>query len=205
MNNPIEFNAAAITLAVYQQDASNANGVLQAHLGGAVVEEYDKQIQIFTADLVANNVEKSLIRNEKVELTEYMASSKDYSAKDAYVMFSNGQAITESNGKVSYYEGKANPISQMDLAKLNQMAKQYGYEFTDLPKNGNSYLLTEEKLIAFQDKLDAKLSDLNSISEMKMIKFQSLMDARKQAMMMLSNMISSDNQTKMSIIQNMKG
>lgn len=62
----------------------------------------------------------------------------------------------------------------------------------------------KESLTAQIENKQEELAQLNSNSELTMIQVQSLMDQRKNAMTLLSNLISVNNSTKQSIIQNMK-
>ena len=71
-------------------------------------------------------------------------------------------------------------------------------------KDPNNQFVSVEFLKTFSESLETRMTDLNSQSETDSIRFQALMDSRKQNLLMLSNMMNSDNQTKMAIINNMK-
>jgi len=193
------FNADAVKLGFLNQTSLDANQGIQALLGGAVVQELDAQIDLFSADLMTVNTEKQLIRNDINSLSALSSDKIRVEEDNVYVhepqsepptYFEMGDEVVQLNGE--------------EFIAVEDLAQSLGVNFTY--GEGNKKKIVGINMIAtIQEALENKLKDLNSTSEMKMINFQSLMDARKQAMMMLSNMVNSDNQTKMSIIQNLKG
>lgn len=193
----VNFNAAAIELKALAE-TPDGSSVLQAQLGGAVVADYDAQIRSFTAELTAVNAEKSAIQADKVSLTSLMTGLTDLPEAKGY-------SYKDESGTTQKYSGKAYVMNQGEFAKFETLARSVGVKTDAAPANGKSRAVPESLLQAVKDGLDSKLSGLNSTSELKLIHYQSLMDARKQSMMMLSNMIGSDNQTRMAVIQNMKG
>lgn len=80
-----------------------------------------------------------------------------------------------------------------EIAALNTQLSQEGLSDTE-----------KEALTAEIDNKQEELAQLNSNSELTMIQVQSLMDQRKNAMTLLSNLISVNMNTQQSIIQNMK-
>jgi hypothetical protein len=193
----VNFNAAKIELKALAETPDGASA-LQAQLGGAVVADYDAQIRSFTAELTVVNAEKNEIQADKVSLTSLMAGLSD-------IPEAKGYAYKDESGTTQKFSGKAYIMSEGDYAKFENLARSVGVKTDAVAVNGKSRAVPESLLQAVKDGLDSKLSGLNSASELKLIHYQSLMDARKQSMMLLSNMIGSDNQTRMAVIQNMKG
>lgn len=194
------FNTAAIELSYLEnQGVGDASGLLQAYMGGAMVQEYDAQIQMFTAELTAVNAEKSAVRADKLAVTGLQSNLKTFVASGENVAYFPDGTV---------YEGEAAVLGSNEVANLREQAASLGVSMNDpalLNGSNNTYAVDVKFLEDIEGALDNKLTDLNSISEMKSIQFQSLMDARKQSMIMLSNLINSDHETKMSIIQNLKG
>lgn len=193
-----DFNAAAVELSYLGQNGpADASQALMAFMGGSMVQEYDAQITAFSTELSSTNAEKEVVRADKTKLTVLEADAKTLTDADGYydkdgVVYTQ-QAVVMLESQVEQFIGGA--------AKLGVAISK-----ESLPTNGNSgYAVSTSIIDSVKDALDNKLSDLNSSSELKAIQFQSLMDSRKQAMLMLSNLINSDNQTKMAIIQNLKG
>lgn len=195
-------NSAEVELnSLYSEGVGDASGEYQAYLGGAVVQEYDTQIQSFTAELTAMNEEKAAVRADKIEITALAAEAQSITDADGYKMLN-------PDGTYSNFVGEAVVLSSAEASELAEEAASLGVtmDVSKLPTGSGTDVVVDKKFLdSMEQALDSKLTDLNSTSEMKSIQFQSLMDARKQAMMMLSNLISSDNQTKMAIIQNLKG
>lgn len=151
-------------------------------LGGQMVEEYDRAIQIFSAELMGINAEKSNVNSHKADVMRIVANKKKITSE------------TDGVSKSAYV------ITGTEYQKLVRYAGEYGVALNGVAEGSVPESFIEE----LKDAIDNKIQELNSTSELRMINFQSLMDGRKQAMMMLSNMLNSDNQTKMSIIQNFK-
>lgn len=188
-------NAAKLELQALNRDSTDALGQLETQISGAVVAEYDAQIQTYSAELTVINDQKTSVRQDKVTLTGLAAKCQDITGK--------GYKITDESGTKIDFTGKAVPVSKTEYNTIIDLAKDYGVDVSNLP-SGSGYMMPESLIESLKEALDSKLQDLNSSSEIKLIHFQSLMDARKQSLMMLSNMMNSDNQNKMAIIQNMK-
>lgn len=194
----VNFNAAKAELAALEQLSGTATASLEAQLGGSVVAGYDKQVNAFTAELIAANDEKTAVQADKISLTKLMGGLTD-------VPEAKGYAYKDSQNVSQKFSGKAHVMGEADYAKFEKLAASAGIDTSAVAASGKSRAVAENVLQAVKDALDSKLSDLNSTSELKLIRYQGLMDARKQAMLMLSNMLSSDNQTRMAVIQNLKG
>jgi len=164
----------------------DANNDLQMTIAATIVEDYDYQIQKFTADLTETNDLKSVVYEAQTLVDQLY----DYDAVD-----------TDGDGTVDSVS-----VSQAELEDLTNMMTELGLSTAELPEASgqSSYDVSLKTLDSTQNKLDNKLDDLNSTSELKLIRFQSLLDARKQALLQLSNMINSSSQTAMAIIQNFK-
>lgn len=188
-------STANLELQTLDKNSNNALGGLETQIGGAVLAEYDTQIQDYSSELTVINNEKSAIRQEKVTLTGLATKCQEYTGK-AY-------KITNEDGTKTDFTGKAVAVSKSEYNRIIELAKNYGVDVSGVP-TALGQIIPESLLNSIKEALDSKIQDLNSSSEIKLIHFQSLMDARKQSLMMLSNMINADNQSKMTIIQNMK-
>ncbi|MCP5463588.1 MAG: hypothetical protein H7A33_01025 [Deltaproteobacteria bacterium] len=170
--------------------SGGTDGMEQA-LAAGVVADYDSQIDIFTKEIESDTAQKAQISSTKSSVENTIAGLDKVAGGDS------------ESGELDYYDA-----SSLDSDTLNALADQLdavgmdGQAFLDSLADGKFKVSDIDALL---DGLDNKLSALNSKSELKMIRFQALMDARKQALMQLSNMMQSQNQTNMSIIQNMKG
>ena len=189
----LQVNTALIQASNTTQGTDDAAKIFQTQIGGAMVQEYDAEIQDYTNELQAINTQKEAVRTDKNQTTVLLSQ---LTSADGYCDSAN-KAMTGSVAEITTDE----KTEIQDLADSLGITLTIGSKTTD---GTTTYGIAESSLKALGDALDSKLSDLNSTSELKMIQFQSLMDARKQSMMMLSNLLSSDNQTKMAVIQNMK-
>lgn len=180
--------------------STDAIGNMQGLLGGAMIQEYDAQIQDFTADMSATNAEKSAVRADKTQIstlqTNLSASSKQYSATDKFYTTDTGEHVE--------FTEKGSKLTSAQYKQIKALCEKYGVDPDKIATDGKNYVLPDSLAETLKGQMDSKLTDLNSTSEMKMVNYQALMDARKQSMMLLSNMLNSDTQTKMAIIQNMK-
>lgn len=193
----VNFNPAKVELSALAQSAAGTSS-LEAQLGGAIVADYDSQIRSFTAELVTVNAEKTAVQGDKVALTKLLGGLTDLTEEKNY-------AYKDEDGITQKFSGKAFIMDRKGYEKFAKLAEQVGVDVSLVAVNGKSHAVPENLIQAVKDGLDSRLSDLNSTSELKLIHYQSLMDARKQAMLMLSNLISADNQTRLSVIQNLKG
>lgn len=91
-------------------------------------------------------------------------------------------------------------ISEQEMVQL-QDAK---YDFDFEPAYGEKYYLKVNLLETTITQKQEELSSMNSTSELTMLNVQSIMDQRKNAIMFLSNMMASKNDTLMNIIRNLK-
>lgn len=189
-------STSQLELQALRENSNDALGGLETQIGGTILAEYDTQIQDYSAELTALNKEKSIVRQDKVTLTGLATKCQDYTSK--------GYSITDENGAKTDFTGKAVAVSKSEHNKTIELARSYGVDISGMPTGPGGYIIPEGLINSLKEAIDSKIQDLNSSSEIKLIHFQSLMDARKQSLMMLSNMINSDNQNKMTIIQNMK-
>lgn len=193
--NPLQVEA--------QQLESGAQGGIHSimtTLGGTMVEEYDHLLSSYNAEMVGINAAKSQARQDRNNVA--MAGG-------------TGQAYTMPEADADNAGAAGIRLNSDELEKLEEYAAAYGINISSIALNDPMYglksgdvnknFVSNETLDSIKGAIDGRIEDLNGTSELKMIRFQSLMDARKQSMMMLSNMVSSDNSTKQSIIQNMKG
>lgn len=171
-------------------------------IGGRVLNEFNEQVQMQKADIEAIVAEKAAVRADLSKLKTLQAESEDISSDgmDPYIDPKTGDKFT----------GEAFMIHQNNselYEAIQDLIKKSGAEFSfsDLPHNSNSVVIPKAFYESLENTLDSRLQTLNTQSEIKTISFQAVMDARKQALLMLSNMLNSDNQTKMAIIQNLKG
>jgi len=164
----------------------DSTGDLQALLVGDVIANYDDQIKVFSDEIEATTAKKSEITALKSQINGVpTAGSGDNTKLGAYHEYS--------------------PTHYKKLSALAATVGMAGTVTEGTDSSHANYYVSDDVIADIQAALDNKLADLNSNSDIKMIGFQALMDARKQSLMMLSNMISSDNQTKMAILQNLKG
>lgn len=189
INNTQSTNATATT--------SDAAGELEATIGGAVVAEYDEQIRMFTTELVNIDGEKKELRADKLALTSLGGMPSEITEESGYSVI-NG----EFSGDV--FTGKAQIMTTSEYNEFIKLAQEYGVEVTGVGSKGAKYAVPESVIETVKGEIDNRITDLNSMSEIKLINYQALMDGRKQSLMMLSNLISSDNQTRMAVIQNFK-
>lgn len=96
---------------------------------------------------------------------------------------------------------KAVIITDKEYSEL--VTKQPGLQFEPIG-DGSGYYLKKDSLRNVINGAQEKLASLNSNTEMTMLQIQSLTDQRKNALMMLSNLISARNETLMGIIRNLK-
>lgn len=169
------------------QHSPNATSSL---IAGSVVSELDAQIGIFNAELLAANVKKSEVRGHKVDVMAIAARAE-------------GEFSVDGSGENDpKFKGVA--VSESEKTAIESLAQNYGVDLTVKVSSDGQTVISSAQLQSLEEAVEGKLADLNSTSELKLINFQSLMDSRKQAMMMLSNILSSNNNTMMSIIQNLK-
>lgn len=149
----------------------------------AAVADYDEQIADYTDEMAAINAEKGVIRT----------------AETAAENLSNRTA-TQVDGK-DYVS-----MSYAEFEDLKAKCAEAGVDITQVEGIADATIdvFPVSVLETIEGQLEDKLEALNDVSELKMIGFQSVMDARKQALLMLSNMVSSNHQTMMDIIRNMK-
>lgn len=190
------------------KETENPSGLstseFQALLGGGVLQELDAQIQIFKGEIQASNDMKARMREDISTLNSMIAIGNSNKGQ-------NEIPITPSNGD-TYVPEKGTYFTHTlaNFEGLEQLAEDNGLidEFRELSQadyDNADFYVDASFLGTLKETLENKIADLNSQSEMDMIKFQSLMDARKQTVMMLSNLMNGDHQTKMNILNNMKG
>lgn len=187
----------------------------QALIGGSVLHELDEQIGMYKSETDAKNDKKVALRQDITSInlllgkeTSEAVSFKNQSLNDAYTKKTSTERSPNHNETAIPLttEQRDQLISvAKKLGLLSEFKKNYGYSGNGYNAGGNNQCyVTKNFLETVKENFDNELTDLNSQTETDSIKFQSLMDARKQNLLMLSNMINSDNQIKMSIINNMK-
>ncbi len=190
-NGNIRFvNQAEVTAAALLNGQSGPDTTASI-ISGSMVQEFDQQIGIFNSELMGINAKKTDVRADKMSVVSILSGTEtEYASKDA-----QGNSV----------DIKGIQVNPSQLKELESMCIEYGLNLENTLNNNNGVINVPLSTVkALEEAVDGKLSDLNSTSELKLIHFQSLMDSRKQAMMMLSNMLNSDNSTKMSIVQNLK-
>lgn len=198
MTTSANLNTDAIG-SVYSDDASgSALAEVESSLGGAVVRELDEQIRMYSAGLAANNAQQQAVRADITRLNNVISGQTTTISADIYKKSGSENDFLSAGDY--YVFGK----NSREFAFLQEMAGAAGVVLEYGSYKGK-VAVSREQINSLIEGLEGRLKDLNSVSEIKMINFQALMDARKQAMLMLSNMINADNQTKMAIIQNLKG
>ena len=165
-----------------RQDLEGTQAVM-ATLGGTVVEELDNLLGSYNAELISVNHEIASVRADKDAFSSFVGSEK--------TEFVDFDGVLKEGILVDEFS-----------PELKEILEKFNIDYENI---GNNEFISLESIEALKDSADSKIQSLNSQTELKMINFQALMDSRKQAMLMLSNMISSDNSTKQAIIQNMKG
>lgn len=72
-------------------------------------------------------------------------------------------------------------------------------------ESGSTYTVEKDALKTFIDNKQEALASSNSDAEMTALRIQSLVDQRKNLTLLLSNLMSAEHETLMSIIRNLKG
>lgn len=185
-----------ITISGPQDGAQEFMGTI----AGVAVAEYDKLLGSYKQDLEGMNAKKSELREDrdKLQVLQYRGTTSSQPLKDG-----QEPPAPAVDGKV---------FSASDFGKADKPGTPASY-FNKYGVGPDSYktlssgdvFVPDNVWESLKEKIDGKIQNVNSDSEIRMIYFQSLMDSRKQAMLMLSNMVSSENSTKMAIIQNLKG
>jgi hypothetical protein len=165
--------------------SSDANSGLESLLIGDVVSNYDDQISAFNAEIQATTDEKNALTQTKSDLQNVP---------------STGTGVNDTVGAYHQYT----PEQYQNLLAIADTVGMRDTITNGTDSTHSDDFVSNDALDKVQSSIDDKISELNSTSELQMINFQSLMDARKQSLTMLSNMINSDNQTKMAILQNLK-
>lgn len=182
----------------------------QTMISGGVLQEIDAQIEMFKGEIEANNSQQKAIRDDISTINKYLARTIEHIDQD-----NNPDTADTEMIQLSRSERKALVDAAASLGFKSIKTKRGGergdfFEMNKIiTKNVKGGTIGRDKvtvkfLESIKEALENKLSDLGSSSEMDTIKFQALMDARKQNIMMLSNLMNSDHQTKMSIMNNMK-
>jgi chromosome segregation ATPase len=135
-------------------------------------------------------------QTDRSDQTDLSDSQPSETALEQYLGFS---LVEDLNAQLATIASQL----QDELNQKQSLRDEIAVLNTHLAQSG---LTDEEKesLTAQLENKQEELAQLNSNSELTMIQVQSLMDQRKNAMTLLSNLISANNSTKQSIIQNMK-
>ncbi len=169
------------------------------------------QVEFFIASDYLSGLD-SQIALYKDELENSELAKSEYMTNEALISgFLSKTEIETDSGEacVELDTGEAKELVEI-LKSLGQKmaAEDLEDEISDVENSRDSVVdsiqFSKKDLEDLKTTYSNKIDDLNSSSELKMIRFQTLTDARKQALLMLSNMISSDNSTKLAIIQNLK-
>ena len=184
-----------IEVGVLQQKQSAALQNVMSTLSGQMVEEYDQQLAIHNSELMTLNQEKIALRENRSHVTQALASGTPRS----FFLDDQGQISTQG-----HIEVKGTLVSSSAYHKIKSQLQNHNVKVDSIQGHQGQYFVPDNLVQAFEEKIDNQLQDKNNLSEMKMIRFQSLIDARKQSLLLLSNMMNSDHQTKMAIIANLK-
>lgn len=137
-----------------------------------------------------------IYRTDQSDSTYRSDEQPSETALEQYLGFS---LVEDLNGQLA-------SIAQQLQDELNQKQEirdEIAALNTQLAQSGLSDEAKESLTAQISNKQE-ELAQLNSNSELTMIQVQSLMDQRKNALTLLSNLISVNTSTQMSIIQNMK-
>lgn len=135
-------------------------------------------------------------QTDRSDQTDLSGTQPSETALEQYLGFS---LVEDLNAQLS---GIAQQL-QDELNQKQEIRDEIAALNTQLAQSGLSDEAKESLTAQIENKQE-ELAQLNSNSELTMIQVQSLMDQRKNAMTLLSNMISVNTSTQMSIIQNMK-
>ncbi|MBF0104367.1 MAG: hypothetical protein HQM16_03460 [Deltaproteobacteria bacterium] len=185
-----QVNTVAISNSQLLQGGSTGDAGIVSTIGGAMVENFDVQLADMNGEMMQIIEEKNKAMADKEQLVNCV-SERD--TKEVAGQKIPGYKVADDS---------------QELNDIREIAAKYGVNTSSLITQtcaDSAWFVPETLIQTIKDAVDTKLNDLNSTSELKMIRFQSLMDARKQSMMLLSNMMNADHQTKMAIIQNLKG
>lgn len=172
------------------QSGGNIGGTqaIMATLNGKVIEEMDKLLETYNAELVGINAEVSSLRQGRNALS---------------IMLGNGEKFSTTVDGVTK-EGVKWATSAFSK-ELSDTLNAYGYAGNYVDSSMQEIYVENTTIDAIMENIDSQIQEKNTSSELKMINFQAIMDSRKQALLMLSNLLNSDNTAKQAIIQNMKG
>lgn len=182
----------------------------QTMISGGVLQEIDAQIEMFKGEIEANNSQQKAIRDDISTINKYLARTIEHIDQDNNPDTANTEMVQLSRSERKALVDAAASLGFKSIKTKNGGERGDFFEMNKIiTKNVKGGTIGRDKvtvkfLESIKEALENKLSDLGSSSEMDTIKFQALMDARKQNIMMLSNLMNSDHQTKMSIMNNMK-
>lgn len=176
----------------------------QAMLSSSVLQELDAQIGMFKSEIEAAGEEKKALRKDITDINAKIAK-----AESCTIPASSDKP--EETSKFVYLNKDEYELLVSYSKDLNLKTNLEGavknsetiHKLKKLKDKGDKYI-SADFFETFKETLENRLTDLNSQTETDGIHFQALMDSRKQNLLMLSNMLSSDHQIKMSIINNMK-
>lgn len=156
---------------------------LQETVGVSLIADYNEQLAKIAESMQQQLDSKKTLRDEIFELEKM-----------------KGIQTTEKDGKtvVELTKEEAKKLDAVLIAepKKNERGEVVGY-----------YLDKEtfdERLKVSVEKKERELAEINSTSELTMLQVQTLVDQRKNALLMLTNLMASHNETVRSIISNMK-
>ncbi|MBX7148181.1 hypothetical protein K1X76_03785 [bacterium] len=89
-------------------------------------------------------------------------------------------------------------------AEEKEKLKELGLKEENFKEVDGQLYVTPESVNALSENFKTQKQNLNSMDELSMLKVQSLMDQRKNMMMLLSNMMASNNETLSAIVRNIK-
>lgn len=152
---------------------------LEQAVGISLLADLNEQLSLISETMKQQLAEKQKLRS-KVGLLE---------------SFNSRDILRTAGGE------EAVPITDQEYNKLMEQGAE-GLQFERMP-GGGYYLKKQSLKDVIADKKE-ELAGLNSNTELTMLQVQSLVDQRKNAIAMLSNLMSSRNESLMSIVRNMK-
>ncbi len=174
-------------------DATDSSGDAYAlSVMTGVVSHLDEQISTYYEDI------QKVATDKQVAMTD----------KSMIMPALSGTLVTEEVAKEKAEISSPCRVikAKAQYEKVIAYCKKYGISYADKAKKvGQQYYVAEDLCKTIEMHMDTRLQDLNSVSETKMIYFQGVIDSRKQALLMLSNFISANNEARREIIRNIKG
>ena len=135
------------------------------------------------------------LTNISTNMKDQLAAKQELRGDLSYLQDLNGQTTVQTPSGED-----AVAISEDEHEKLEQM----GIDLNTIFDGNGGYYVTKNSLSGAIDTKQEELAGLNANSELVMLQIQSLVDQRKNAMMLLSNLMASRNESLTGIIRNLK-